>query len=100
MSEETTYIYEIRDTTEDVFYSLGVFSSIEKSREFLEDDEPPEADGTCLEEHCIMGIVERSVDNIRQYEKTIEEHVYAQNYNEATDKEDWLKTDIIVNFRR
>ena len=101
MNDETTYIYEVRDTTmEDSYHLLGVFSSIEKAREILESDKPHEAQGAYLEDYCVMSIVEVPLDNLRKYMRLIEEHTYAKEYNEATDEEEWRKTGIIVNIRR
>ena len=96
-TKHTKYVYEVRDTTmEENYYVLGVFSSIENAREILEGNEPCEADGAYLEDYCVMSINEVPVDNLRKYNRTIEEHIYAQEYNEATDEEEWRKTGIIV----
>ena len=100
MSEETKYVYEVRDETiEELYYPLGLFSTIEKAREVLEGDEPLEADGACLEDVCVMSIIEIPVDNLRKYNRTIEKHTYAQEYNEVMDEEEWLKTGITVRIR-
>jgi len=95
MIEETKYVYEVRDTTmEDSYYLLGVFSSIEKARGILEDDRPHEAQGTFLEDVCVMSIIEVPLDNLRKYMILLEEHTYKKEYCEVTDEEEWLKTGI------
>ena len=97
MNDETTYIYEVRDITmAEPYYLLGVFSTIEKAREILCNNEPCAADGAYLEDYCVMSIVEIPVDNIKKHSRTIAEHRYKESYNEKTEKLEWHQEYTIV----